>query len=73
MAAEPSAYDRRRSAMTLGAVVFVALIALDVIEFVVAQVASQLLLWMAILAIPQAGLILWFYMHLPQLWREGEH
>lgn len=66
-------YERRRRAMTLGTVVFVALIVLDTIEFVVSQVASQLLLWMALLAIPQAGLILWFYMHLGQLWREEAH
>lgn len=72
MASTPAAHDRRRSAMTLGTVVFVALIVLDSIEFVVAQVANQLLLWMTLLAIPQAGLILWFYMHLRQLWREEE-
>lgn len=70
---EPGSFERRRSAMTLGTAVFVALIVLDSIEFVVAQVASQLLLWMALLAIPQAGLILWFYMHLGQLWREEVH
>lgn len=72
MASVPTAHDRRRSAMTLGRVVFVALIVLDSIEFVVSQVARQLLLWMTLLAIPQAGLILWFYMHLRQLWREEE-
>jgi heme/copper-type cytochrome/quinol oxidase subunit 4 len=66
-------YERRRRAMRLGTVVFVALIVLDTIEFVVSQVASQLLLWMALLAIPQAGLILWFYMHLGQLRREEAH
>lgn len=72
MASGPAVHDRRRSAMTLGSVVFVALIVLDSIEFVVAQVANQLLLWMTLLAIPQAGLIMWFYMHLRQLWREEE-
>lgn len=70
---EPGSFERRRSAMALGTAVFVALIVLDSIEFVVSQVANQLLLWMTLLAIPQAGLIVWFYMHLGQLWREGEH
>jgi heme/copper-type cytochrome/quinol oxidase subunit 4 len=66
-------YERARRAMALGTAVFVALIVLDTIEFAVSQLASQLLLWMALLAIPQAGLILWFYMHLGQLWRREEH
>lgn len=66
-------HDRRRGAMALGTAVFVALIVLDGIEFLVAQFAGQLLLWMALLAIPQAILIAWFYMHLGQLWRRKEH
>lgn len=70
---EPGSFERRRSAMALGTAVFVALIVLDAIEFAVSQVANQLLLWMALLAIPQAGLILWFYMHVRQLWREEVH
>jgi len=57
----------RRSKMLIGALVFAALIVLDAIEYVVAQVADQRLLWMSLLAIPQAGLIVWFYMHVHQL------
>ncbi|GBC86325.1 hypothetical protein HRbin12_00312 [bacterium HR12] len=71
--AKPETVQGRRSAMALGTAVFVALIVLDAIEFVVAQVAGQLLLWMTLLAIPQAALILWFYMHIRQLWREEAH
>ncbi|GIU98821.1 MAG: hypothetical protein KatS3mg014_0437 [Actinomycetota bacterium] len=71
--AKPETVQGRRSAMALGTAVFVALIVLDAIEFVVAQVAGQLLLWMTLLAIPQAVLILWFYMHIRQLWREEAH
>ncbi len=71
--ATPETHERRRSAMALGTAVFVGLIVLDSIEFVVAQVADQLLLWMTLLAVPQALLILWFYMHLRQLWREEDH
>jgi hypothetical protein len=64
--------ERRRRAMALGTAVFVALIVLDAIEFLIALVADQLLLWMTMLALPQAALIAWFYMHLPQLWRKEE-
>lgn len=34
--------------------------------------AGHLLLWMTLLAIPQAGLIVLFYMHFRQLWREDD-
>lgn len=70
---QPEAYERRRRAMTLGTAVFVGLIVLDAIEFTVAQLARQLLLWLTLLAIPQAGLIAWFYMHARQLWRKEGH
>lgn len=61
-----------RGKMLMGAVVFAALIVLDTIEYVVAITAGQVLLWMTLLALPQAGLIAWFYMHLHQL-RGGDH
>lgn len=61
---------RRRTKMALGVAVFVSLIVLDLTEFLVSQVAGQLLLWMSLLAIPQAVLIAIFYMHIRQLWRE---
>jgi len=56
-----------RRKMTLGAVVFGGLILLDMLEYIVAQTAQQVLVWMTILAIPQAALIAVFYMHLRQL------
>jgi hypothetical protein len=62
--------DRRRTKMTIGVAVFASLIVLDLTEFLVSQVAGQLLLWMSLLAIPQAVLIAIFYMHIRQLWRE---
>ncbi len=71
--AQAETYERRRGAMALGTAVFIGLIVLDTIEFVVARFADQLLLWMTLLALPQAGLILWFYMHVRQLWREEGH
>lgn len=70
---ERSAMDaRRRAKMRIGSLVFAALIVLDLIEYAVAQVAGHLLLWMTLLAIPQAGLIVLFYMHFRQLWREDD-
>jgi hypothetical protein len=56
-----------RGKITLGAVVFAGLICLDVLEYIVAQTAQQVLVWMALLAVPQAALIAVFYMHVRQL------
>ena len=56
--------------MAIGVTVFVSLIVLDLTEFLVSQVADQLLLWMTLLAVPQAVLIAVFYMHIRQLWQE---
>lgn len=62
---------RKRRAMRFGAAVFAGLIVLDTVEYLVAQVAGQLLLWMTILALPQVVLIAVFYMHVRQLRRTG--
>lgn len=69
MATQPAPTLRGR--MQLGTVVFAGLILLDTVELVVAITAGQVLLWMTLLALPQAGLIAWFYMHAHQL-RGGE-
>lgn len=61
-----------RRKMLIGGAVFAALIVLDTVEFIVAITAGQVLLWMALLALPQALLIAWFYMHVRQL-RGGDH
>jgi cytochrome c oxidase subunit IV len=63
----------RRRKMSIGTAVFAALIVLDGVEYIVAQVADQTLLWMGMLAIPQAGLIVWFYMHVHQLSGRKDH
>jgi cytochrome c oxidase subunit IV len=69
VATQPSRAPRGK--MLLGTVVFAGLILLDTVEFLVAITAEQVLLWMTLLALPQAGLIVWFYMHVHQL-RGGE-
>ena len=66
MATETTA-PARRGKMRLGAVVFAGLILLDAVEYIVATTAQQVLLWMIVLALPQAILIAWFYMHVRQL------
>lgn len=58
---------RVRGKMRLGAWVFAGLLALDAFEYMIAQTADQVLLWMALLAFPQALLIVRFYMHVKQL------
>lgn len=72
--AEAPRGDRRELAFRLfvGELVIVALFVLDAIEYMVAVNAGQTVLWMALLAIPQAWLIVRFYMHGQQLRRGGE-
>jgi cytochrome c oxidase subunit IV len=65
--------ELRRHKLLIGSLVFAALMVLDTIEYVVALLAEMRLLWMTILAVPQIGLIAWFYMHVYQLTGEGEH
>jgi hypothetical protein len=66
--------DRRELAFRLfvGELVILALFVLDAVEYYVGTHSGQTTLWMALLAIPQAWLILRFYMHGRQLRRGGE-
>ncbi len=72
--AEAPRGDRRELAFRLfvGELVIAALFVLDALEYVVAVNADQTVLWMALLATPQAWLIFRFYMHGRQLRRGGE-
>jgi cytochrome c oxidase subunit IV len=72
--AEAPRGDRRELAFRLfvGELVIAALFVLDGVEYYVATHSGQTTLWMALLAIPQAWLIVRFYMHGRQLRRGGE-
>ncbi len=65
MAHKPS----RRDATLLGLAVFGALLAMEVIELLVgARITPGALPLLVLLVVPGAGVIIWFFMHLPELW-----
>ncbi len=65
--------DHKRRKMRLGAQVLGGLVILDAIEYVVGVALRRgALVPLLILAIPQAWLIVRYYMHIQQLRREGE-
>lgn len=59
--------------MRLGLWVLVALMLVEIIEYI-AGVRIKRGAWpiLAFLAVPGAGLILYYFMHIPQLWRREE-
>lgn len=62
-----------RAAMLLGLFVFGALLAMEVIEYLIGiRITPGSLPLLILLAVPGAGVILWFFMHLPQLWGGDE-
>ncbi|MBI2328360.1 MAG: hypothetical protein HYU85_01720 [Chloroflexi bacterium] len=63
----------QRSLMRLGLWVFVALMVVEILEYIVG-VGLKRGAWpfLVILAVPGAGLILYYFMHISQLWRREE-
>ena len=62
-----------KPAMRRGLWVFVILVVLAVLEYLLALVMkSGNLPWMIIMNIVDAALILYFFMHMAQLWRKEE-
>ena len=65
-------YNHKR-VMRLGLWVFAALMVVEIIEYIIGvnvKVGNWPLL--AVLAVPGAGLIIYYFMHIPQLWRRKE-
>ena len=59
--------------MRLGLIVFVVLMIVEIVEYIIGvQLKSSTLLLLVLLAIPGAGLIVYYYMHITQLWRSEE-
>ncbi|MDT7948676.1 MAG: cytochrome C oxidase subunit IV family protein [Thermoflexus sp.] len=58
------------SPFQVGALVFAGLLGLTALELVAANALARPLLALLPLGVAKAGLILWFYMHLRQLWQE---
>ncbi len=65
--------EKLRSAQKTGVAVVAALIVLAVLEYLLALVMdSGNLPWMLIMNVVDAALILYFFMHIAHLWRDGE-
>ncbi len=61
------------TALTRGVVVFVILAALTAVEFFLARFDAVTFI-LVLIAISKAGLVLWYFMHLPRVFKsEGDH
>ncbi|MDP7618851.1 MAG: hypothetical protein QF652_01180 [Dehalococcoidia bacterium] len=59
----------RRDATLLGLVVFGALMAMEIMELVIGvRITPGALPLLVLLVVPGAGVIVWFFMHLPAVW-----
>ncbi len=59
--------------MRLGLLVFVALMVIEIIEYAVGVgLSDNALPLLVLLAVPGAGLIVYYFMHIAQLWRPEE-
>lgn len=65
-------YNPKR-VMRLGLWVFAALMVVEIIEYIIGlNVKQGSWPFLAILAVPGAGLITYYFMHISQLWRRKE-
>ncbi|MBI4288219.1 MAG: hypothetical protein HY671_07325 [Chloroflexi bacterium] len=62
----------KKSLLRLGLWVFLALMVLEIIEYVTGVTVRRNWPILAALALPGAGLIIYYFMHIPQLWRGEE-
>lgn len=64
----------RASRIRLGWIVFIALAVLTIVEFLVGAFVRPATPYLTATAIIKAGLIVYYFMHIAQLWRkDGEH
>ena len=63
----------QRKRMRLGLLIFVVLMVVEVVEYVVGVgLDSGATILLAVLAVPGAGLIVYYFMHVSQLWHTEE-
>ena len=61
------------NALTRGIVVFVILAVLTAVEFFLARF-DAITFFLVLIALAKAGLVLWYFMHLPRVFKsEGDH
>lgn len=66
-------HSDQRKLMRLGLWVFLVLMAIEILEYIIGITIRRLNLpILAVLAVPGAGLIIYYFMHIPQLWRREE-
>ncbi len=72
---DPATVRKRRAAFRLGAAVIAGLALLTALEYAVAvSIHSSTLPYLVVIALIKAGLIVYYFMHIAQLWRgEGGH
>ncbi len=67
------AKSEKKGLIRLGLLVFVILMVVEIIEYAVGlKVKRGNLPILAVLAVPGAGFIIYYFMHIPQLWRRKE-
>ncbi len=61
------------TALTRGVVIFVILAVLTAVEFILARL-DAITFFLVLIALAKAGLVLWYFMHLPRVFKsEGDH
>ncbi|MEZ4592171.1 MAG: cytochrome C oxidase subunit IV family protein [Chloroflexota bacterium] len=65
--------DALKSAQRTGLYIFLALMALTIVESVVGGMENPITVLLLIVALVKAALIIYFFMHVYRLWREESH
>ncbi len=65
--------ELKASAQRTGVYVFLALLALTVVESIIGALESPVTVLLIIIALVKAALIIYFFMHVYRLWREESH
>lgn len=63
----------KKAAYRQGAIVFLVLAVLTIVEFYIAQVSGGRAVPLLLIALIKAALIVYYFMHIYRLWREEKH
>jgi len=65
--------ELKASAQRTGLYVFLALLAMTIVELIIGTLESPITVLLVIIALVKAALIVYFFMHVYRLWREESH
>jgi len=65
--------EAKASAQRTGLYVFLALLALTIVESIVGGLETPITVLLLIIALVKAALIVYYFMHVYRLWREESH